>query len=99
MDVDPRRGTLSAGLTAVVAVAQAVEHLVVVQGVAGSSPVSHPTDGDPRQRRRGSSFIGFPDVATVPPGTVAGYRGAVGDVTETGEVAEAFRKDFRCSPR
>ena len=26
-----------------VAIAQSVEHLVVVQGVAGSSPVSHPT--------------------------------------------------------
>ena len=28
-----------------VAIAQQVEHLVVVQGVAGSSPVSHPSAG------------------------------------------------------
>ncbi len=33
-----------------VAVAQLVEHLVVVQGAAGSSPVSHPTNR--RQRKR-----------------------------------------------
>ena len=31
----------------VVGVAQLVEHLVVVQDVAGSSPVTHPNDKDP----------------------------------------------------
>ncbi len=36
----------------VVGVAQQVEHLVVVQDVAGSSPVTHPT------RRKGSGSVG-----------------------------------------
>src|SRR3954447_25601247 len=36
-----------------VGVAQLVEHLVVVQVAAGSSPVTHPTDGSARRRWRG----------------------------------------------
>ena len=39
-----------------VAVAQSVEHLVVVQGVAGSSPVSHPMPAAPRQWRLRAVF-------------------------------------------
>ena len=34
-----------------VGVAQLVEHLVVVQDVAGSSPVTHPTTGEAVARR------------------------------------------------
>ena len=49
------RQPIPSGRHCVVAVAQLAEHLVVVQGVAGSSPVSHPmqnADPDP-----GSAFF------------------------------------------
>ena len=57
-----------------VGVAQLVEHLVVVQEVAGSSPVTHP---------KGVSvvIVGFPGGARTPKGQVpAQDRGAI--VTE-----------------
>lgn len=46
-------------VTAMVGVAQLEEHLVVVQDVAGSSPVTHPT-GRPRSPSDGSvAVLGF----------------------------------------
>jgi hypothetical protein len=53
-----------------VGVAQLVEHLVVVQDVAGSSPVTHPkiSPGRPVERKRqdvaGSSPVTHPKFAT-----------------------------------
>jgi hypothetical protein len=47
----PLRGTLFAGPLRgpMVGVAQQVEHLVVVQDVAGSSPVTHPKEAEQRK--------------------------------------------------
>ena len=44
-----------------VGIAQLVEHLVVVQGVAGSSPVTHPKkkQNNPGSKSRGCYFLGF----------------------------------------
>ena len=48
-----RNGILGCRAPVVVGVAQLVEHLVVVQVAAGSSPVTHPTASSPRSARAG----------------------------------------------
>ena len=50
-----------------VGVAQLVEHLVVVQDVAGSSPVTHPRGRTRRigDDRRGGSMTYYPSLARV----------------------------------
>jgi hypothetical protein len=56
-----------------VGVAQLVEHLVVVQDVAGSSPVTHPIA---RPRATGASFISA-DLLDAGFDTIAGAAGAI----------------------
>ena len=58
---------------AVVAIAQLVEHLVVVQGVAGSSPVSHPvtTPVPLRGRRRSFTRVVLPAGGDAQPASAA----------------------------
>src|SRR5690606_17630025 len=51
---------------AMVGVAQLAEHLVVVQDVGGSSPLTHPS-GRPGARRAGPSAFPLPSFSSPPP--------------------------------